>query len=164
MTLTNREKELVTVGISLAAGCRPCTNYHLRAVREEGASETEIEAALTIASQVRKQAAERMEDWALARLHGEKRENQPDDSASLDRVQELVRVGAAFAVNCTESLVIYRANAEQAGATQEEILEVAERACFVTKMAESHVRKAVGLKAEQDVESGAATESHGSCC
>jgi AhpD family alkylhydroperoxidase len=29
--LTEKEQELVAVGASIAAGCRPCTAYHVRA-------------------------------------------------------------------------------------------------------------------------------------
>ncbi len=152
MTLTKQEKELAAVGISLAAGCRPCTNYHLRAVREAGASEATIEAALTSASLVRKQAAEWMQDWALARLHGEKRASQPDGPVQLERVAELIRLGASFAVNCTEILADQMARAEQTGASRDEMLEVAELACFIKKMAASHVEKAIGLTTEQDAD------------
>jgi AhpD family alkylhydroperoxidase len=37
MPMTMLNKELVAVAISVAAGCRPCTTYHLAKVREAGA-------------------------------------------------------------------------------------------------------------------------------
>jgi len=36
--LTQKEKELGAVGASIAAGCQPCTAYHLRAARDTGAA------------------------------------------------------------------------------------------------------------------------------
>jgi AhpD family alkylhydroperoxidase len=45
MPITKKEKELAAVGISIAAGCKPCTDYHMKAVREAGASDDEIRRA-----------------------------------------------------------------------------------------------------------------------
>ena len=42
MSISLKEKELAAVGISIGAGCRPCTDYHLDAVRKSGASDAEI--------------------------------------------------------------------------------------------------------------------------
>ncbi len=49
MTMRLKEKELAAVGISLAAGCRPCTDYHLKAVRQAKAGDEEISRARRIA-------------------------------------------------------------------------------------------------------------------
>ena len=38
MAITVKEKELVAVGISVASGCKPCTNFHVKSAREVGAS------------------------------------------------------------------------------------------------------------------------------
>ena len=39
MAMNGNEKELVAVAISVAAGCKPCTDYHVEAVRKVGATE-----------------------------------------------------------------------------------------------------------------------------
>ena len=53
MSLTSIERELAAVGISVASGCKLCTNYHVKAVREAGASEEEIKQAISDALSVR---------------------------------------------------------------------------------------------------------------
>ncbi len=68
MTITVKEKELAAVGISVASGCKPCTNYHVKAVREAGASDEEIKQAVADALSVRKSATDFMKVHALARL------------------------------------------------------------------------------------------------
>ncbi|MDP6272315.1 MAG: carboxymuconolactone decarboxylase family protein, partial [Alphaproteobacteria bacterium] len=66
MTMRLKEKELAAVGISLAAGCRPCTDYHLKAVRQAKAGDEEISRARRIAIGVRGRAAEIMAVHGLA--------------------------------------------------------------------------------------------------
>ena len=53
--LTEKEQELVAVGASIAAGCRPCTAYHVRAARVAGADKEEIRQAVNDALDVRQQ-------------------------------------------------------------------------------------------------------------
>jgi AhpD family alkylhydroperoxidase len=72
-TLTEKQKELVAVGASIAAGCRPCTTHHVAAARAAGAGDVEIRAAvqtalavrdsdaLSIARMVRRVATEKIE-------------------------------------------------------------------------------------------------------
>ncbi len=33
MSMTPRDKELVAIGISVAAGCNPCTDHHVKVAR-----------------------------------------------------------------------------------------------------------------------------------
>ena len=61
MSLTFKEKELVNIGASVATGCKPCTDYHFRKVREAGASDEEIKQAISDAMVVRDSAKEIME-------------------------------------------------------------------------------------------------------
>ncbi len=56
MTLHPKEKELTAVGISVTTGCKPCTDYHIDAVRKAGATEEEIRQAVADALHVRRNA------------------------------------------------------------------------------------------------------------
>ncbi|MEJ2117510.1 MAG: carboxymuconolactone decarboxylase family protein [Alphaproteobacteria bacterium] len=48
MPMTVLNKELVAVAVSVAAGCRPCTTYHLAKAREAGASDADLEKAVAL--------------------------------------------------------------------------------------------------------------------
>ncbi len=104
MALTKKERELAAVGISVASGCKPCTNYHVKAVREAGASDDEIEQAVSDALGVRVAATRVMRSHALVRLGHEDQGNKPATFTDTNRVQELVSMGAAFGVNCVSGL------------------------------------------------------------
>ncbi len=136
MTMHLKEKELAAVGISLAAGCRPCTDYHLKAVRQAEASEEEISRARRIAIGIRSRAAEIMGVYGLA--------SEPAPYPVTDeRTALLTAIGAAFAVNCTTSLEHYLAAAAAAGIDQDEIAALTKLSGFIRGKAISHVEALV---------------------
>ena len=71
MALTAKEKELVNIGASVATGCKPCTDYHFKKVRQAGASDEEIKDAITYAMLVRDSAKEIMENYGLQQMEPE---------------------------------------------------------------------------------------------
>ena len=116
MPIAKKEKELAAVGISIAAGCKPCTDYHMKAVREAGASDDEIERAIEDAVAVRNTATSVMRDYGRSHLGGT--EHEETDAKPRDRLAELVGIGAAFAVNCVSSLENYSRHAKSGGVTR----------------------------------------------
>ena len=138
MSWTPKEKELVALGISVAAGCRPCTSYHLKAVRKTDSSEEEIRNAIERAALTRRKAAVSMERYALGTAADESKEG---GGGEFDRMAELLSVGAAYAVNCTEALDEHLRAARKGGITEEELREVFELAAFIKDKADHHIRK-----------------------
>ncbi len=148
MTISAKEKELIAVGVSVVTGCKPCTDYHVKAVREAGASDDEIRQAVTDALSVRQSATSIMERYAFAHLGevGPETGSQPTEAA--DRVKALVRIGAAFGVNCVASLEQHLAEADAAGISHEDIVRVTRLAAYIKKRAASHVERLVGTAEE----------------
>ncbi len=153
MSLTLKEKELVAVGISVAAGCKPCTNYHMRKVKETEATEGEIRQAIEIAAEIRHQAAD------IMRAHAVRQLGVLDDAEYLvsggetSRIRELIVIGAAFAVNCTLTVEHHLRASGDACISQDEVEEVAKLAQFIKDKAASHVEKLVPLEAAAEDQS-----------
>ena len=145
MTITPKEQELAAVGISVAAGCKPCTDHHVGVARKARASDQEIKEAVVAALAIRKSATEIMAGYALAKLGDPEHQGDGGSSAETSRQRELVAVGAAFAVNCVASLEAHLAAAEAVGITQEEITQIVKLAAFIKERAASHVERLVGL-------------------
>jgi AhpD family alkylhydroperoxidase len=102
--LSQKEKELVAVGASVAAGCLPCTQYHVKEVKAAGATVEEITHAVDAALCVKGSTRGIMEKVAYDAL-GLPKEEQPSCCAGpTDRMQELVSIAAAVAVNCPTNL------------------------------------------------------------
>ncbi len=137
MPLSVKERELVAVGVSLAAGCKTCTNFHFKKVRGAGASDEEIEQAMTDAIAVRDKA-KRIMQWHGLRLLGlGKARDEEDASSETSRMTELVSVGAAFVVNCTSSLEKHLAAARDTGVADDEIEAVLDLSRFIKGKADS---------------------------
>jgi AhpD family alkylhydroperoxidase len=143
--ISAKERELAAVGISVAAGCKPCTDYHLKAVREAGASNGEVERAVADALRIRGNALAVMERHAWTRLDKNSRGDAVDRGGETTRIEELVAIGAAFAVNCTSSLAQHLAAAKVVGITDDEVKAVARLAAFIKMVAASHVEKLAGV-------------------
>ncbi len=140
--MTLKEKELVAVAISVVAGCKPCTDYHLKAVRKAKATEIEIQRAIADAISVRASAQQVMESYGLGELDVAHGVNERSDGKTR-RLTELVSVGAAFAVNCTTNLAKHRAVAATIGITDDELQAVVRLARLIKAKAASHVEKIV---------------------
>jgi AhpD family alkylhydroperoxidase len=101
MALEPRDKELVAIGASIGALCRPCIDHHVSAAREAGLSEVELARAVQVAQATRRIAqdlffrhAGELVDVAVSST-GPCREGP-----STSRHDELVRLGASLAANC----------------------------------------------------------------
>lgn len=164
MSLTLKEKELVAIGNSIAAGCKPCANHHMKKVKETEATEGEIRQAIEIAAEIRRHGAE------IMMAHGLRQLGVLDDAEVLapaektNRIKELIAIGAAFAVNCSSTLKRHLKTSGEAGISRDEVEEVARLAQFIKGKAASHVEKLAPL--EEAAEDKAATkpeESKGGC-
>ena len=157
MPITKTEKELAAVGISIAAGCKPCTDFHLKAVRGTGASAAQIRHAVEQAAAVREAADGIMLTYGLTHLGDEA--EPPAAPAATDRQAVLTGLGAAFAVNCTSSLEHYIAAAGAMGVESGEIVEITKLARFIKGKGASHVERRV-----EAVENKTANEPAAACC
>lgn len=151
--LTQKEKELVAVGTSIAAGCQPCTAHHFKAARAAGASEEEIRQAVDGALCVRNSATKIMTRLAEKHLGNGHAAEEPCCSEK-PLTGELVSVGAALAVNCTTSLETHLRAARAAGATDRQI----QTALGIARA----VKKVAGQKVEAVAEAAATDAAEGS--
>lgn len=148
MAISAKEKELIAVGISVVTGCKPCTDYHVKAVREAGGSDNEIRQAMSGGLFVRERATSIMERYAFAHLGEAGPETVSEPTAPAERVATLVAIGAAFGVNCVASLEQHLAEADATGVSHEDILKVTRLAAYIKKRAALHVERLVGMAGE----------------
>ncbi len=146
MAISAKEKELTAVGISVATGCKPCTDYHVKAVRKAGAADDEIRQAVANALAVRRAATAIMERHARAHLGEVGPETGSKPTEQTHRIKTLVSIGAAFGVNCVASLEQHLA--EAVGISQEDMAKIVKLAAFIKKRATSHVERLVGMAEE----------------
>lgn len=148
MAISVKEKELAAVAISVAAGCKPCTDHHVGVARKARATEVEIRAAVAEAMTVRSRAGQIMQAHALAHFGAAAATDIADNAGGATRVQALIRLGAAYAVNCTSGLESALAAARHAGIAADDIAAIVKLAGFIRARAISHVEKLVDIGAE----------------
>ena len=164
MTLRLKERELVAIGASVAAGCGPCTDFHVAAARRATATDEDIRQAIADALCVRRGAAEVMEARGLSRLGDTGLAKDSGCSGKTTRIKELVSIGAAFAVNCSLNLEKHRATAATVKITADEVRSVVELAGLIKGQAVSHVEKLAGESAEAEETDRARAAAGGCCC
>jgi alkylhydroperoxidase/carboxymuconolactone decarboxylase family protein YurZ len=86
-----------------------------------------------------------MEGHGLRHLGAPKNGGDSDHPAATTRIDELVSIGAAFAVNCTSNLEKHLQAGQAVGITEAEVREVVKLSAFIKTMAASHVEKLVGV-------------------
>jgi AhpD family alkylhydroperoxidase len=102
--LSYKEKELVALGASLAAGCIPCTRHHVGEVQGAGASQEEIDRAIDAALCVKSSTRGIMERTVREALGSPAPADPSCCAGATDRMRELVSIAAAVAVNCPTNL------------------------------------------------------------
>lgn len=143
--MTEGEVELVSIGASVASGCRHCLQVHVREARKWDVPTAEMRAAMEQALRVRESSQAMMArlGFRLLRLKAFARED--GGSASVDgpaessptRLGELVSIAASHAVNCTVSLEEHLKTARAIGVPEGEIEKALDIARFVKGKADS---------------------------
>ena len=140
MAMNIQEKELVYFGASVAAGCKPCATYHYAKAQKLGVSDKEIKQSITDAMKVRGSANRKMEQHSLELIGMTPDQEDEIITQGATRINELVSIAAAFAVNCTSNLEKHIAAARTIGITEYEIYSVIMRVALGVKgEAASHV-------------------------
>ncbi len=156
MAITAKERELVAVGISVATGCKPCTNYHVKKARIEGADNVEISDAIAEAIHIRHRATDTIKAHALGRVYIATRNNITENIGKSTRINELLAIGTAFAVNCVTTLRQHLEVAKNNGITPGEIRDIIKLGMFIKKKAAMHAEKVFAISKEATSEHEAA--------
>ncbi len=139
--LDRREKELISIAASVAAGCQPCTAHHVREAREAGASASDLRLAVDDALCVRRNSTDVIALHA-ASLLGDEVPARAACCGEKGILRELASVAAAFAVNCPVNLADHTAAARRAGASERQVQTAIGMARSIKRVAASHVEDA----------------------
>jgi AhpD family alkylhydroperoxidase len=132
--LSEKDNEVIAIAASVAAGCVPCTTFHIRAAGAIGVASEEISQAAREAVRVRLAAT------SIMAGHGGVSPSGPADpdrasGASRSLILELAAIGAAYAVSCTASLEDHLDAARREGADDAQILTALKIACAIRDVA-----------------------------
>jgi AhpD family alkylhydroperoxidase len=144
-----KEKEIVAIGISVAAGCKPCTEFHVKAARSKGASIEDIKSAIELALSVRRRATKVIEGFTCSYLkESDEVVAALIESTEINRINVMLVIGAAFGVNCVSTLQAHLELAKGAGVSPDDITIIARLANYIKGKAALHVERLCGVSDE----------------
>ena len=117
---SDKERELIALSASVAAGCRPCTERHVAGAQSAGACVRGVALAVETALAVRQSATRAMDQWA-GQCQGTRPEVDEAFRAEKRLMVELESVAAAAAVNSGPDLEAHVQAASGSGATPEQL-------------------------------------------
>ncbi len=118
MALDQKDKELVAIGASIGALCRPCIEHHIPAGRDAGLTEPELARAARVAEVTHRIATELLFGRTRERLRsGEAPTGVAAQVEPTSQLDELVALGASIGANCHPLLEQHIAGALQQGLT-----------------------------------------------
>ncbi len=136
MALEQKDKELVAIGASIGALCRPCIEHHIPAARDAGLTGPELARAVEVAEATHRTAVElllrrcrELLDTAEAPADGP----GPEEPAS--RLGELVALGASIGANCHPLLEQHITGVRQQGLTASQVRSAIKMAQIVQQHA-----------------------------
>jgi AhpD family alkylhydroperoxidase len=116
--MTTKEKELIAVAVSVASGCEPCTQYHVKVAAEAGGQTDELRRMVETALSVRERATQRMAAVAWEKLGVSLDFPTCACSVSPSRLEALASAACALAANCGSGVPGFLGAAFEAGATK----------------------------------------------
>ena len=119
--LSQKEKELIAVGGSVAAGCVKCSHYHFRQAFKQGARQDEVLGAVIGATEVISDSVEILQRTAYELMDVERGEVTTGIEEATDSLTALIKLAAAVAVNNVANTRRYIEAANRLGASPAEI-------------------------------------------
>ena len=150
MAITPQERELVIIGIAVASGCKSSLRESATVARQLHVLDKDIDDTIAAAIRIRQAATNSMAAFVSAGFT-ETAEPKPQPGRDNDqRIEALVAIGAAFAVNCVANLREQLANAKTAGIPDQDLHAVASLSAFMKVNAASHVERLMNPEGVDD--------------
>jgi AhpD family alkylhydroperoxidase len=115
MALEPKDKELVAIGASIGALCRPCIDHHIPAGRDAGLTKTDLAQAVETAQATHRTATDLLFRHSHELLDGTAPTDVAVAAEHTSRPGELVALGASIGANCHPLLEQHVAGALRQG-------------------------------------------------
>jgi AhpD family alkylhydroperoxidase len=136
VALEQKDKELVAIGASIGALCRPCLEHHIPAARQAGLTGPDLARAVEVAEDTHRIAVTLLFRRGHELLHATGTPAAvPLQAEPASRLHELVALGASIGANCHPLLGQHIAGALQQGLTASQVRSAIKMAQIVQQHA-----------------------------
>ena len=136
--LTQNERQMVNLGISITAGCRPCTKYHVRKCMESGLTDDLISYVIEKAEQVSIQAVKVLTAKAFKTLNRNIKMEYSVPGGKDNETDILIGLAVSYTLNSSVLLGDYLNYAKHMEIGKEKISEIMVISNFIISKAKSH--------------------------
>ena len=137
--LTAREREIVNLSASIAAGCSPCITYHVKKCLEAGLSGTAICEVASKTKQLCDQAMEINTEKVFQALSVAINRQVRAPSGTDRKIDILTALAASYSLNNTVMYELFLTRAPTQGLGAAHIAEISDMASFIHDKAKAHV-------------------------
>jgi AhpD family alkylhydroperoxidase len=141
MAITPQERELIIIGTAIAAGCKGCLRENALAAQQLHVTAKDVDDTISTAIRIRQAATNGIEKFVSSGFTESAASKPHPRNSDNQRIQALVSVGAAFAINCVTSLKEQIDNAKTIGISEDDINAVVSLSAFMKANAASHVER-----------------------
>jgi len=136
---TEKLREIINLGASIAAGCQPCTKYHIKKCIEASMSGIEIHEIIDQALQVTAEAFQIMSLKAINYANGSNKKVVEFDLKCETKRDVLVGLVSSYTINNTDIFDFFLKSAYKLGIGDSEISNIMETSKFIYSKAKAHV-------------------------
>lgn len=137
--LSEKEIQVVNLGISIAAGCRPCTKYHVKKCREAGLPDAIIADVIEKTELISIQSIKALTAKAHKTLNRNIRKEFQFSAEKDNKTDILIGLAVAYTMNSTVLLAEYLKHAIKLEKSKEKTSEIIQISKFIYAKAKSHV-------------------------
>lgn len=150
MAITPQERELVIIGIAVASGCKASLRQNKLVAHQLHVTDKDIDDTIATAIRIRQAATSSIENFVSSDFSETAKPKSYPRRHDNQRIEVLVSVGAAFAVNCVANLKDQIENAKAIGISEDDLHAVVSLSAFMKAMAASHVERMMDPDEFQD--------------
>ena len=137
--LTVKETQIVNLSGSIAAGCQPCTRYHINRCKDAGISDEEIHKIIKKTEKIWCGALEEMKLRALKRVLNINNRKLELHQEADNRHDVLIGIMVSYTVNSITLFAEYLQSAKKFEISRNEIFEIIVISKFIYDKAKAHV-------------------------
>lgn len=138
-TLTDKEREIINLGISIAAGCQPCTRYHINKCKEARIPDQDINMIIWQTKQICLKSIEIMILRAITSININNKKEIDFHLKNNKRKEILNGLAVSYTINNTDLFDFYMEHADNQDISKKEILYIIETAKFIYSKAKAHI-------------------------
>ena len=153
INLTNREKEVINLAISVTSGCQPCAKYHIKKCKEENIPETEIYEIIEQSELIYKKSIEILKQKAISSSVPESKKDLELNLACENKSEILVGLSVSYTLNNTDLFDFYIKKVDQLEVNIVILSFIMQTSKFIFDKAKAHVEILVenhGVEKEKD--------------